>query len=289
VDRLRIPVGPGALSVERAGFGDRAVVLLHGFGTSAFLWRHVIPLLPLGRVTVFATDLLGWGESDRAPDADYGVRAQAEYLERAMTVLRVARADLVALDFSAAVALALAARRPTRVRSLVLLNPCSPEHPRGDDFAEFERFAARHVLDASLAMTGAVLVMRPILERSVASPDRMRSVLVARYAAPFVGRDGFLHLNQVQGSVNDRALSHVPWRSVSTPVLIVRGEADGWVSPDASAALAATLPTARLLRRREVARLIPEDDPAWLADVLTRWTADEAASVTPIGDDSSSR
>jgi pimeloyl-ACP methyl ester carboxylesterase len=289
MDSLRIPVGAGSLNVERAGFGDRAVVLLHGFGTSAFVWRHVTPLLPLGRVTTFAVDMLGWGESDRVPEADHGVRAQSEYLERALTVLRVARADLVALDFSSVVALALAVRRPARVRTLVLLNPCHPEHPRGADFAEFDRLAARHVLDASLSMTGAVLVLGPILERSVASPERMSRVLVARYAAPFVGRDGFLHLNKVQGSVNDRALSHVAWRSVSAPVLIVRGDADGWVSADASTSLASALPGSRLLRKQAVARLIPEDDPAWLADVLARWTTDDAASVTSVGDDSSSR
>ena len=93
---MRIPVGPGELHVERYGFGDRAVVLLHGFGTSAFLWRDVATALPLGNVTAFAVDLFGWGESDRSGDADYGIVAQAEYLDRALTVLRIARADVVA-------------------------------------------------------------------------------------------------------------------------------------------------------------------------------------------------
>ena len=125
-DLLRLPVGPGALHGERFGFGDRPVLLLHGFGTSGFLWRDIAPSLPLGRVTAFAIDLFGYGESDRALDADFGIGAQADYIDRAMTVLRVARADIVGVDVGAAVALALAARRPARIRSLVLVNPGDP-------------------------------------------------------------------------------------------------------------------------------------------------------------------
>src|ERR1019366_10710722 len=84
-------------------------------------------------------DLFGWGESDRSLDADYGVGAQADYLDRALTVLRVARADVVAVDLGCAVALALASHRPARVRSMVLVNPGDPSALRGGDFGELKR------------------------------------------------------------------------------------------------------------------------------------------------------
>ena len=48
-EHLRIPVGSGALHVERVGRAGRAVVLLHGFGTCAFLWRAVAPQLAAAR------------------------------------------------------------------------------------------------------------------------------------------------------------------------------------------------------------------------------------------------
>src|ERR1019366_2164214 len=152
VARVRIPIGPGAVHVERYGFGDRPVVLLHGFGTSGFLWRNVAPALPLGRVTAFAADLFGWGESDRSLEADYGVGAQADYLDRALTVLRVARADVVAVDLGCAVALALAARRPARVRSMVLVNPSDPSAspPRAEGAAR-RRCSGRYWRRAWLA------------------------------------------------------------------------------------------------------------------------------------------
>ena len=75
------------MHVERFGFGGTPVVLLHGFGTSAFLWRHVAPMLAVRQMTAYAVDLFGYGESDRPFDADFGVRAQADYLDRALTAV----------------------------------------------------------------------------------------------------------------------------------------------------------------------------------------------------------
>ena len=44
-DLLRIPVGPGSMHVERYGHGGSPILLVHGFGTCAFLWREVGPEL----------------------------------------------------------------------------------------------------------------------------------------------------------------------------------------------------------------------------------------------------
>ena len=278
-DLLRIPVGPGSLHVERHGFGDRPVVLLHGMGTSSFLWRNLVPALPLGRVTVFAIDLFGHGESDRAFDADFGIVAQADYVDRALTVLRVARADLVAVDLGAAVALALAARRASRVRSLVLLNPGHLTALRGDDLAELERLSARHLFDASSGMMGATVLLGPVLEKSVAKPERMPAALIGRYVAPYVGRDGVRQLMQLVRAVNDRALDGVGWEKIAAPTLVVRGDADGWTAPAASAMVASRLKNAEYRRIADAARLIPEDAPAALADLLGGWLGSGAESA----------
>ncbi len=278
-DFLRIPAGPGALHVERFGFGERAVILLHGFGTSGFLWRHVAPALPLGRVTAFAVDLFGHGESDRDVDADYGIGAQAACLDQALTVLRVARADIVAVDMGAAVALALAARRPARVRSLVLVNPGDPADARGADLDELRRLQARHLLEASRGMMGARLLLGPLLERSVADPARMPEALVARYVAPFVGREGVHHLLELARAINGRALDHVEWATIGAPTLVVRGDADGWIGPSVSAALASRLGAGEFRRVPGAGRLVPEDAPVAMAELLTDWLDRTGAGV----------
>ena len=254
-------------------------MLLHGFGTSGFLWRNVAPALPLGRITAFAVDLFGFGESDRAADVDYGVGSQVDYIDRALTVLRVARADVVAVDLGCAVALALAARRPARVRSLVLVNPTDPARLRGDDFGELTRLAARHLLDSSRGMLGAAALLGPILEQSVARADAMPPALAGRYAAPFVGRDGVTHLMQLERAINDQALADVMWEKVAAPTLVVRGDSDSWVAPDISAMIASRLPRAEHRRVAGAARLIPEDAPEVMAELLRGWIGPETQAV----------
>src|SRR5256885_2566502 len=114
-DILRVPVGPGAMHVERYGHGGAAVILLHGFGTCNFLWRAVAPEITEAGHTAYAIDLFGHGQSDRPLDADFGIAAQAEYLDAAMTVLRVPRAVVVGVDLGGCVAMKPAAHRPARV------------------------------------------------------------------------------------------------------------------------------------------------------------------------------
>src|SRR5207245_6966026 len=114
-DLLRAPVGPGAIHVERYGHGGTAVILLHGFGTCNFLWRAIAPAITSAGHTAYSVDLLGHGQSDRPLDADFGIAAQAEYIDAAMTVLRVSRAVVVGVDIGGGVAMKLAASGPRRV------------------------------------------------------------------------------------------------------------------------------------------------------------------------------
>jgi pimeloyl-ACP methyl ester carboxylesterase len=57
------------MHVERYGHGGAPVLLVHGFGTCAFLWRNIGPEIALANRTAFAVDLFGYGESDRPFDA----------------------------------------------------------------------------------------------------------------------------------------------------------------------------------------------------------------------------
>src|SRR5690606_29340281 len=115
-EHLSIPVGAGHLHVERVGRGGLPIVLLHGFGTCAFLWRNVAPRLANAGYTALSIDLLGHGESDWADATALRIGAQAEYVDRALTALRIPGAIVVGQDVGCIVALMLAARRPQQVK-----------------------------------------------------------------------------------------------------------------------------------------------------------------------------
>ncbi|MDF1502455.1 alpha/beta hydrolase [Roseisolibacter sp. H3M3-2] len=267
-DHLRLPVGPGSLHAERFGHGGTPIVLVHGFGTCTFLWREVAPQLAVARHTVVAIDLLGHGESDRPIEADFGVAAQAEYLDRALTVLRLARAVVVGVDVGGGVALRLAATRPDRVAGLVLVNPVAFEHMPGKDVRTLQRNTARVAFRLTRGMFAAAPLLTPVLRGSVADPRRMPERLVARYLAPFVGRDGVNHLLDLARSLRTEEVDEIDLACVGAPTLVVWGEADPWTPAEVPSRLLQAVPQCRLERLPGVGRLVPEEAPDALASLI---------------------
>ncbi|GAC1514794.1 MAG: alpha/beta fold hydrolase [Gemmatimonadaceae bacterium] len=256
------------MHVERYGHGGRPVVLIHGFGTSAFIWRAVAPELARGMHTAFALDLLGYGESDRPLDTDFGIAAQAGYLERALTALRLTRASLVGVDIGALVALRLAAIRPERVDRLVLVTPSDPKVLPGTELTAMQRSTARLVIRLNRGVLGVSAFLGPLLQKSVADPAHMPPRLIGRYLAPYVGRDGVNHLLALVRSLRPRDLEPLSLESVAAPTLIAWGEQEPWIDPTLPDRLVGGLPDGRLIRLPHSGRLVPEDEPDRLAELI---------------------
>jgi len=257
------------MHVERYGHGGAPAVLIHGFGTCSFLWRNVAPALALTQHTAYAVDLLGYGESDRPFDADFGLAAQADYLERALTALRVARAAIVGVDIGAAIALRLASLRPERVARLVLINPVGGEDIPGGDIRAMQRNTARFALRVSRGLFGASALLTPILTQSVTDPARMPPMLIGRYLAPFIGQEGVTHLLALARAVRPIDLEEVDPSQVRAHTLIVRGEKDAWVDGAVSRKLSTEIADCRVVSFPESARLIPEEAPDELAALIS--------------------
>jgi pimeloyl-ACP methyl ester carboxylesterase len=261
------------MHVERFGHGGAPVVLVHGFGTCSFLWRNVGPALAITQHTAYAVDLLGYGESDRPFDADFGLAAQTDYLERALTALRVARAALVGVDIGAAIALRLAALRPERVARLILINPVGGEDIPAGDIRAMQRNTARFALRVSRGLFGASALLTPILEGSVADRSRMPPTLVGRYMAPFVGPEGVTHLLALARAVRPTDLEDLDLTQVRAHTLVVRGEKDIWVDNAVSQKLSADITDCRIVTMPESARLVPEESPDELARLVASFVS----------------
>ena len=265
------------MHVERYGHGGAPVVLIHGFGTCSFLWRNVAPALAVTQHTAYAVDLLGYGESDRPFDADFGLAAQADYLERALTALRVARAAVVGVDIGAAIALRLAALRPERVARLVLINPVPLDDLPAEDIRAMQRNTARFALRVSRGLFGASPLLTPVLTASVLNPEHMPAALVGRYLAPFVGQEGVTHLLALARAVKTDDLEDLDLSQVRAHTLIVRGDKDEWVDASVAQKLAGELPDSRVVNFPEAARLVPEESPEDLAALIASFVSPHVA------------
>lgn len=267
-DQLRIPVGPGSMHVERYGHGGAPILLVHGFGTCSFLWRNVGPTLALANRTAFAVDLFGYGESDRPFDAQYGIAAQSDYLDRALTALRLSKATVVGIDLGGAVAMHLAYNRPDRIDRMVLVNPVAFDDVPAEDIKTMQRNTARFAFQISRGVLGAAPLMRELLERSVADPQDMPDPLVARYLAPYVGQEGLNHLLALARAVDEEDMLDVELNQIDCPTLIVWGDQDPFVSPKLGDRLADTIPGSRLMRLPGTGRLVPEEAPETLTNII---------------------
>ena len=260
------------MHVERYGHGGPAVLLVHGFATCGFLWRHVAPELALANRTAFAVDLFGYGESDRPFDADFGIAAQAEYLDRALTALRVARATVVGIDLGAAVTLRLAATRPERVERMILINPIAFEDVPGEDVKYLQARTGRYALRIARGILGAAPLLRDLLTQSVADAARMPDKLVARYLAPYVGREGLNHLLILARSIDGEDVDEIELSQLDQPTVILWGERDPFLKPRRDRTtperLAAEIPGSRLVKLPGVGRLVPEEAPEALLNFI---------------------
>src|SRR5262245_27244933 len=120
IAKRRVAVLDSEMAYVDAGAG-RPVVFLHGNPTSSFLWRDVIPHVePLGRCV--APDLIGMGDSGRAPAGSYRFADHARYLDAWLDAMALTgEVTLVAHDWGSALAFHWARRHPGRVRALVYM------------------------------------------------------------------------------------------------------------------------------------------------------------------------
>ena len=118
--RRRARVLDTELAYVDTGTGD-PVVFLHGNPTSSYLWRNVIPhIAPSARC--LAPDLVGMGDSGRAPAGSYRFVDHARYLDAWFEALGLARSvTLVMHDWGSALGFHWAHRHPGRVRALVYM------------------------------------------------------------------------------------------------------------------------------------------------------------------------
>jgi haloalkane dehalogenase len=97
------------------------VLLLHGWPTSSFLYRHITPVLAR-RHRVVVPDLPGFGASSKPVDRTYSFELFAHVLDALVERLGLDDLGLVVHDLGGPIGVHWALHRPGRVSRLALLN-----------------------------------------------------------------------------------------------------------------------------------------------------------------------
>jgi 2-hydroxymuconate-semialdehyde hydrolase len=262
VERRRAPLTAGELSFDDAGDGP-PVVLLHGFPTSSDLWRREILLLS-SRTRVIAPDLLGYGRSDRPPDADLSIGTQARCVGELLDRLGIDRAAVIGHDVGGGVAqlLALAGRADALVlmdsicfdawpvQAIQLLQSSTPEQ----ETAEFAEQIVRLGFDVGLEHEGRL-------------DDELLEVFVAPWRAdPASLFRAARALDGIGLSGTDAALA-----ALGVPAFVIWGEEDAFVPVELAERLGEALPDSVVAVLPGCGHWVNLDAPTTVGPLIFEW------------------
>lgn len=140
------------------------VLLLHGFPTSSFMFRELIPRLA-DRYRVIAPDLPGFGFTEVPAERkySYSFEALAATIEAFTDALSLNRYAIYVFDYGAPTGLRLARARPERVTAIVSQNGNAYEEGLGDAWGPIRKYWSEPTAEN-----------REVLRQNILTPEATR-------------------------------------------------------------------------------------------------------------------
>lgn len=254
---------------EAGAIAAPALLLIHGFTASNFVWNDV--LLPLAQkgFRVIAPDLVGFGFSEKPRRAEYTVNAQARMIIGLMDSLGLESAALVGSSYGGAVAATCALDFAPRVSRLVLVDAVINDDIKRQPLMRL----------ASAPLLGDVVAPLMLGSRR-AIFNRLRQGYAPQNAHLFDEKKLKAHHTPLLAASTQRAtLSTLRrWSArrveeeahrISQPVLIIWGEYDPETPLQHGRLLLEKIPSSRLLVFRDCGHMPMEEYPREFAEVVS--------------------
>ena len=254
----------GALAYHDEGSGP-AVVLLHGFPLSSYLWRGLIPALA-SRHRVIAPDLLGLGASDKPRNAPLDIRAQAGYLSELFANLALDRVALVGHSTGGGIAQLLVESRDD-VEALVLI-----------DSIAFDRWPTEAVGEIQAVPSdgetheAAELVVTSALRLGTVE-DQLTDLDVRAYLEPWAPPAPVESLFRFARALDGVGLKQLE-RAMATwslPTLLLWGEDDPFHPADVAERLNAAISSSALGLVPGCGHFLPDEAPETIFPIIAEY------------------
>jgi pimeloyl-ACP methyl ester carboxylesterase len=262
------------LAYRELGSGP-PVLLLHGWPTSSYLWRGVMPEIAR-RNRVLALDMPGFGGSDKPVGAGYGFAFFERAIDGFLARLGVEQVALAGHDLGGPIAVHWALGRPRRVTRLALLNTLV--YP---DFSpavlEFVR-ALMTPGERERLTSGDGLA--EVMRLGVVDEGRISDEVLAAVSSPFATGEARQALAEAGIGLELDVFKQIPDElpSLQVPVRIVYGARDA-ILPDVEqtvARLQRDLPDVRATVLPDGGHFVQEDAPEKVGELLAEFFAERA-------------
>ena len=251
-----------------AGAG-RPVLLLHGWPTSSYLWRKIIPSLAKKR-RVIAPDLPGFGKSDKPLDLSYTYEFYSDFAGRFLDALDVNKTAMVVHDEGGPIGLLWATKNPQRLEQLAILNTFVYPKPS---------LLLRLILLALKTPGVNSFLVSPygiatIIKIGTVNKKFLTGNVIASYQAPYRSAEARKVLLK---AVNDGSLSELEGlvsklKSLDVPMVIIYGENDPYLRQEIKW-LVADIDKAQSIPIPDCGHFVPEDSPEKLSELLVGFFA----------------
>ena len=137
-----LPVGKHKIFYREAGDPSApALLLLHGFPTSSFMYRHLLASLG-DRFHLIAPDLPGFGFTESPPreQFDYGFASLTDVIDEFVTAIGLNKFALMVFDYGAPVGFRLALRRPDSITAIISQNGNAYEEGLSDNWNPIQKY-----------------------------------------------------------------------------------------------------------------------------------------------------
>lgn len=250
-------------------------LLLHGLRGHAHSWDDVSSALS-SDYRVIALDQRGRGETDWAPDGDYGTGAFAADIAGFVEALKLDPVLLIGHSMGGRNGIMYASRNPQRVKAFVIADVGPEVQAEGtarirkellDSPEEYESF------EAALAQTKLENPLAPeaVLRRRIEYQTKPTPSGGVRWRYDPVIRD------QARSNTRPPPPNFWPmWEAIACPILIVRGSETDILSPAVVERMLQSNRRASVVEVPRARHMVYEDNPGDFIRAVQRWLAEQA-------------
>lgn len=259
-----IEIQGNSITYYSEGKGE-AILFVHGIVSYSFIWRKIVPFFN-GDYNIILIDLLGCGDSDKPLNEDFSLKRQAHLIKDFCQKLEIKKFHLICHDVGGGIGQIFAVNYPELLYDLTLINSVAynfwPVQPIVAMRTPIIRQIAMATLDFGMF---EVIVKRGLYYKTLLTRELME--LFWKPMKESRGRKGFLHFAKCLDNKNLIEIE-TEISQLQIPVMIIRGEADVYLSGAISEKLHAEIPGSQLVKIETGGHFIQEDEPQQIANTI---------------------
>ncbi|MFK7906912.1 MAG: alpha/beta fold hydrolase [Chitinophagales bacterium] len=256
-----------------AGEGE-VILFLHGWPTSAYLWRNMMPTLA-EKYRVIALDLPGFGKSDKHLEDSYSFKYYNRTIDGFLKNLGVEKVTLGLHDLGGPLGLYWAVQNMERVNRLVLLNTLVyPDFSWG-----VKLFGLATMIPGLKSWITSPKGISKAMNFGVQKNELLTNEVIAEYQAPFQGDTSRKVLLKSVQRLSVKGFHEIAEKlpSFNKPVQIIYGAKDRILPKvkDTMDRVKKDLPQAKVKIFEDCGHFLQEEVPEQIAQVLMEFMSEK--------------